>query len=142
MKSLKIHSLDKGWCDRDVLLLHAAFQILVDYVEQEKPREVVDWSVDAKHRQAWKEIVSLYRWWTKTRPARRSPLDDKRLKKPPFRWRDVPGTNCRELLDWDKKKYAKYEDALRRHTRLEQKWQEEDQTNLCRLINIRPFLWT
>ncbi len=35
MKSLKIKSLNKGYCDRDVLLLHANFQILKDFVEKE-----------------------------------------------------------------------------------------------------------
>lgn len=37
MKILKIHTLDKGWCDKDYIMLHAAFQILVDFVEKEKP---------------------------------------------------------------------------------------------------------
>jgi hypothetical protein len=35
MKHLKIKSLEKGWCDRDDLILHAAFQRLADFVEKE-----------------------------------------------------------------------------------------------------------
>jgi hypothetical protein len=35
MKYLKIHTLEKGWRDRDSIMLHAAFQILVDFVELE-----------------------------------------------------------------------------------------------------------
>ena len=38
MKYLKIHTLEKGWCDRDEIMLHAVFQILVDFMEQEKPK--------------------------------------------------------------------------------------------------------
>ncbi len=142
MKQLKIYSLDKGWCDKDILLLHAAFQILVDYMEKEKPEKLVDWKATPEHQRAWSEMSSLYRWWTEKRPARRSPLEDKNLKKPPVRWRDVPGTNCRELLAWDKEQYSKYESAVKIHARLEKKWREEDQTNLQRLIAVRCFLWT
>ena len=40
MKILKINTLNKCWCDRDDLLLHAAFQILVDFVEKEKPGKI------------------------------------------------------------------------------------------------------
>jgi hypothetical protein len=36
MKYLKIHTLEKGWHDRDEIMPHAVFQILV-FVEQEKP---------------------------------------------------------------------------------------------------------
>ena len=41
--------------------LHAAFQILVDLVEQEKPDEVCDWQHDELHRNAWNEISQLYK---------------------------------------------------------------------------------
>ncbi len=41
MKIIKIHTLKKGWADRDHLMLHANFQILVDFVEQEKPFEII-----------------------------------------------------------------------------------------------------
>jgi hypothetical protein len=38
MKCLKIATLDKGWHDKDEVLLHAAFQLPTDFVEQEQPR--------------------------------------------------------------------------------------------------------
>ena len=142
MKILKIHTLKKGWCDKDHVMLHAAFQVLVDFVEQEKPDKVVDWNSDPSHKQAWKEIRSLYRWWTQTRPARKSPLDEKGLKKPPMRWKKIDGTENQQLVDYDKKKYAAYDTALKKHWRLEKKWDEEDQRNLHRMIEIRQFLWT
>jgi hypothetical protein len=37
MKRLKITTLDKGWHDKDEVLLHAAFQLLTDFLEQEQP---------------------------------------------------------------------------------------------------------
>jgi hypothetical protein len=142
MKILKIHTLKKGWCDKDHVMLHAVFQLLVDFVEQEKPDQLVDWNSDPAHKQAWKEIRSLYRWWTGTRPARKSPLYQKGLKKPPMRWKKIESTENRQLADYDKKKYSAYDAALKKNWRLEKKWDEEDQRNLHRMIEIRKFLWT
>jgi hypothetical protein len=123
-------------------MLHAVFQLLVDFVEQEKPDQIVDWNFDPEHKNAWEEIRWLYRWWTQMRPARRSPLDEKGLKKPPMRWKKIPGCENRQLVHYDRKKYAAYDAALKKHWRMEKKWDEEDQRNLHRLIEIRPFLWT
>jgi len=142
MKRLKITTLSKGWHDKDNVLLHAAFQLLTDFVEKERPDEIVDWNYDEQHRAAWAEITSLYQWWTQTRPQRRSPLDDKHLKRPPFKFKKIPGSKTRELVRPDEKKYAPYYAALKEDARLETEWYEEDQRNLHRLVEIRSFLWT
>jgi hypothetical protein len=123
-------------------MLHAMFQLLVDFVEQEKPDQIVDWNSDLERKHAWKEISSLYRWWTQTRPARRSPLDEKGLKKPPMNWKKIQGNERQQLVDYDKNKFSAYNDALKKHWHLERKWDEENQRNLHRLIEIRRFLWT
>jgi len=61
---LKIETLDKNWRDADSLMLHACFQILVDFVEKEEAFEChVDWDNDQKHILAKKEILELYKWW-------------------------------------------------------------------------------
>ncbi len=142
MNYLKIHTLKSGWCDRDEILLHADFQILVDFVEREHPATVADWNHDAIHRRAWREISSLYRWWKKQRPARKSPLDNKKLKMMPFKLRKMLETNLSELVQPSREKYALYYRALRRDSELQKKWFKEDQRNLHRLIDIREFLWT
>ena len=59
-----------------------------------------------------------------------------------MKWKKVPHSDLSELVKPDKKKYAKYYEALDRHNKLEQKWLKEDQRNLHRLIEIRSFLWT
>jgi len=142
MKYLKIHTLEKGWQDRDEIMLHAVFQVLVDFVEQEKPDEIVDWNADDTHKRAWREICELYKWWKKRRPARKSPLDDKRLRVPPLKFEDIPGTDLMKMVESDKKKYAAYYKALEKHWQQEKVWYEQDQQNLHRLIEIRPYLWT
>ena len=142
MRYLKIHTLEKGWCDKDEVLLHAAFQLLIDFIEKEKPETIIDWNADELQKKTWKEIKLLYNWWKKERPARKSPLEDKRLKHPPWKFKKIPGSDLREMVEPDKKKYANYYRALEEHWKLEQKWEKEDQRNLHRLINIRKFLWT
>lgn len=142
MRKLKIHTLHKGWCDKDEVLLHAAFQLLVDFVEQEKPGKVIDWNSDKEHKKVWREIRALYKWWTKKRPARKDPLDDKKMKVPPIKFKKIPGTDFSKMVTPSKKKYAKYYKAAKESTRLEMQWHEEDQLNLHRLIDIRPYLWT
>ena len=142
MRYLKIHTLEKSWFDKDEVLLHAAFQILIDFVEQEKPDKIVDWNADELHRKAWKEIKSLHNWWRKERPARKSPLDDKKTKHPPLKFEKIAGSDLQRMVGPDKNKYANHYRALEKHWKLERKWEEEDQRNLHRLIDIRKFLWT
>jgi hypothetical protein len=142
MLTLKIKTLSNKWHDKDEILLHAAFQLLTDFVEEEKPDKTINWNWNALHKKAWKEVQALYKWWNVTRPARKSPLDEKGLKRPPLKFKKIPGAEMMQMVEPDKKKYAKYYRALRKHNRLEKKWHEEDQRNLHRLIEIRGFLWT
>ena len=102
MRYLKIHTLEKGWCDKDEILLHAAFQLLVDFIEQEKPDKIVDWHADEIHEKAWKEIKSLYSWWKEERPVRKNPLDDKRIKHPPLKFEKIPGSDLSRRIKPDK----------------------------------------
>lgn len=142
MKILKIDTLDKGWSDKDRVMLHAAFQLLVDFVEKERPGQIVGWNSGPEHKHAWKEIRALYKWWTRTRPARKGPLMQKGLKRPPMRWKKVPGSHCRQLVDYDRRKYPEFEQVVKQHRCLEAKWEEEDQRNFHRLVEVRGFLWT
>jgi hypothetical protein len=142
MRYLNIQTLEQGYYDRDAVLLHAAFQVLVDFIEKERPDKIIDWNDDQAHKQAWQEIRSLYDWWKNIRPTRRSPLDDKTLGHPPLKFKKLPESDNREVVMPNKKKYARYYQALKEDCKLEMKWLEEDQRNLHRLIDIRLFLWT
>lgn len=140
MKILKIKTLEKGWQDREDILLHAAFQCLVDFVEQEIPTDASDWDHDKSTRRALKEMRELYKWWTEERPSRKDPLDA--VKAPPFKTKKIPGTDYYEILDHDHIKYADWDVACEESSKLEQEWLKEDQRNLHRLVKIRLFLWT
>jgi hypothetical protein len=53
-----------GWCDKDRIMLHAVFQLLVDFVEQEKPDQIVDYDknryaeYDASLKKHWLLLTS------------------------------------------------------------------------------------
>jgi len=67
-------ALPPTWCDRDYLLVFAAFQILEDFVKHEQPWEftadvyaayVTECGEEQAHEReaAWKTIRELYAWW-------------------------------------------------------------------------------
>lgn len=62
MRTLKINSLpsSKDWVDRDVVMLHACFQILEDCVEKEEVDNHCNYET---HKEPVDEIRFLYKWW-------------------------------------------------------------------------------
>lgn len=61
---LKISTLDKEWSDKDIVLLHACFQLLTDCIEKENLLKTTDWNQDEDFEKAKIEIDELYNWWT------------------------------------------------------------------------------
>ena len=65
MRYLRIKSLcsnKDNWIDRDVILLHASFQILTDYIELEKGDIYCNYET---HKASVDELRFLYNWWKK-----------------------------------------------------------------------------
>jgi len=61
---LKIESLPNGWRDKDDVIFHACFQLLKDFVEQEKEIiKQIDWKHTEEIKNAKEEIDFLYNWW-------------------------------------------------------------------------------
>ena len=138
--TLKICTLDNTWHDKDEVLLHAVFQILVNFIEKERV-EIVDWEDDAKHAHAWHEMQDLYKWWKEVRPARVDPIlelsDD---KVPPLRFERIDENYHRLIMPIDDE-WPEWRDAYNKSVELGFDWAEEDQRNLHRLVEIRGFLW-
>ena len=82
--------------------------------------------------------MQLYKWWKEERPNRHDPLDD--VVKPPDE--EYATSDEGYMIFPDREKYPDYYVALDESFELEKEWHEEDQRNLHRLIEIRPFLWT
>jgi len=68
MRILKISSLpnSKQWVDRDQIMLHACFQILVDCVEHEHVDTHCNYET---HHEFVDEVRFLYEWWKIRRGA-------------------------------------------------------------------------
>jgi hypothetical protein len=62
--NLKITTLSGDWCDNDIVILHACFQLLTDCVENENLLSGhVDWNYNEEYQNAKNEINILYNWW-------------------------------------------------------------------------------
>ncbi len=44
-------------------MLHACFQLLTNFVEEEMAKDIVDWEHDDANKNARKEMDELYAWW-------------------------------------------------------------------------------
>ncbi len=63
MRILKINTLPKvkdKWVDRDIVMLHACFQILVDCIEKENLLTHCNYE---SHKESIDEATALYKWW-------------------------------------------------------------------------------
>lgn len=140
--------LKPGYWDSDSLMLHAAFSLLVRYVEIEKPFDHFDWDRDDEHRRLGREIRQLYHWWTELRANRRDPLDDlsdEERPKPMEGWKRhlEGGTYWDDTCNqWQAETYPRYNRLLKESADLEMSWDQEDEDMLVRLVKIRRFLWT
>jgi hypothetical protein len=77
---LKIESLPGKWRDKDDVILHACFQLLKNFVVQEKEMiEILDWEGDEKTKTAKLEIDFLYNWWMQ-RVHKEDDLDGKQYE--------------------------------------------------------------
>lgn len=80
------------------------------------------------------ELQKLYGWWTKKRPARKSPLDEYIGKLSTERKDETDKEWLREV--------TKFNRVADRHEKLEDKWDIEDQAMLTLLVQRRKWLWT
>lgn len=85
---VKCKKLPPTWCDRDYVLLHAAFQCLTDFIELEQPwqfkasdeeiRKAYEDCPELAEREVkdWEELRSLYKWWANY--TEHSPREERR----------------------------------------------------------------
>lgn len=124
-----------GWHDTDSRMLQACFLLLVEYVECEKPFQVVDWEFEEASKEKAAEIRELYRWWKSGRAEKHAALAKE--------WEALPQDDTTRLIPVDGGGFSIHiPDSHKALHRKEQELEEEDQRNLERLIKIRGWLWT
>ena len=138
---LKLDNLrkDNGWCDKDQVMLCACFQLLVDFIEKEKPHKIVDYQHDAGQREQWKELQALYRYWKVERPRlekKKDALLRRWHKDHKTKWVPQPEKGTSKLVV-----LRTNEGAFRRLRKVEVQFEELEERMLGRLIKARKHLW-
>jgi len=136
---IKLLKKNSEWCDKNRVLLYACFQILVDFIEKEKPQNIVDYKHDARHRAEWKELQELYRYWKSEHPKEEKKVDHlMTIWHRTFREKTVPVPGKpyadRIVVHNDLK-------AFRRLCKAQDELEKTEQDMLKRLVDIRQHLW-
>jgi len=86
---------------------------------------------------AAREVLALYYWWTKERPAR------KEIDIPSYDDQDLGIMACLDSdFNRNAEDYKAHAEAMEKNSALSDKWAEEDTEMLIRLMKIRSSLWT
>jgi hypothetical protein len=75
MRILKIKSLQSvknGWVDKDMIMLHACFQLLENFIVEEKGLHNCNYEF---HKESMDECKYLYNWWKDNKDS--VTIDDK-----------------------------------------------------------------
>ena len=130
--------LPKGqWYDTDTRLLYGMMNLLIEYLEKEKPFEIVNWDSDEDHKKARDEMIAIRDWWLNYDNRKKEiekALDEWHSKKfvSGDHWiRDINAEDTPEVKVLFDKLHA-----------LEAKLLEEEEEMLIRLVKIRGYLWT
>lgn len=151
--TVHLRTLPPTWTDADTRLLHAAFTILVDFVEQEEPfaRTLIEHDaacprpgmdlegvchscqVDESQLAFGTELRALYHWWTVERPTNRA-AEDRALAAWHEAFTAQGGFSAPDTATTIQRKDV--------HTVWERDNDAQDTAMLIRLIQIRGSLWT
>lgn len=149
-QKLKLRYLKpRQWCDKDEVLIHALFEVLCRFVEEELSQNQVNWNSDKEHKQARKQMDQLYQWWTKIRPIRDEQDPIKKVENPEWKHVDIV-LNGKIDPKWKQLKFEfknekhkeQWKKACKESTEFENKCINEDTENMIKLIKIRKFMWT
>jgi hypothetical protein len=122
------------WHDADEIILHACFQALCDFVEKEKPQNIVDYKHHIGQRWEWSVVRALHKYWRVERPAMLKEIERLRKKWSKSRVLEDPKNLLSKTLKQDDKSFNKmYE--------IEQHIEKLDNWNLHRMIDLRGRLW-
>jgi len=125
-----IKTLSPTWIDRDTVLVHAMFQVLSDFIEREKPQEVLV-TEGGMHDDEWKEIFRLYNWWKNVALKFDSMHDYDTIEHKPLTFENMNESHTEEEQQW-------WNEVRRR----EQEFEVELLANMKRLCELRGMLWT
>jgi len=145
-QTLKIDNMNKDWNDKDQVMIKAVFQILCDFMEQEHPNKVTDYTYNKEHRQRWRELQTLYKYWKIDRPK-----DQKKIDKLLHMWAKKHKTKCiPKEVNINGKIFkcsemvtlVKAKKEWNRLNKAEKEFDAKEDEMLIRVMKIRRHLWT
>ena len=152
---LKLRYLKPGYHDADERLIHGMFEVLCQFMEYERPGEIVEWDSDPEHKHAWSEMNILYKWWKKRQNIEeQDPIHQPNIKSPDMKFTSTgkkifnpvtkkdETTSSMEFVHKSKEDEGKWEKACEDSTAWEIKCNEEDEKMMERLVKIRGYMWT
>ena len=138
----KVNGYTWGWYDRSTLILFANMALLRDFIEQEKAFDChVDWDSDEGHKNARLEMLTIYDWWMKGRPAEHKKGDDllEAAYPGPMVFEPIPGSTMLRLKNDETPELRKLRDQC---IVMEEALEKKDEEMLIRLIKVRGYMWT
>lgn len=144
---------DHFWVDRCSLIRHACFQILVDFVEKERPFEWFD-TEDSYHKAEWDELKSLYDWYKNFQEFDSIEYQTKLLGYNPYTkercFQAVPLVEEYGLNDWGEPKMYEWVGdtnkqevaALLESAKKEEEFDAEFTAKAVRVVQLWRMLWT
>lgn len=139
---LKIRTLPPTWNDRSEKMVHAMFQILVDFIDQECSPGCVDWDGHPSDKAVMDEMLDHKKWWQEVAQQH----DDYAGLGEPPEW-DMFTPECEYesngmtyfVMAAPPPEVTAYYAAAREN---EQKFEAELNRRLHRLLDLRPYMWT
>lgn len=125
-------TLKPGYHNASELLLDASMAVLCQHYERQLSENRIDWQADDRHQNMWRDMTELYTWWKSVRPNRT-------LK-------ELPDVNLPDDFLMFEPEYRNHPEveAFRivadENRKLRDKYEEEDQAMLLKLLQIRPGL--
>lgn len=116
-----LKSLPKHWVDKDEVIRLCLYQCIVNFVEDEKCFEVIDWNYTAEQQEAKKKILEIYDWVKTGRPKLEQDY-----------WDSYPEIGQR----------GTYDELYKEVNRLEALIDIMDTEYLTWIVQNRRFLWT
>lgn len=131
--------LKKGqWWDTDSRLLYGMMNLLIEFVEKERPFEVVIWDSDDVSIHVKKEILTIKAWWENYNNRKNE------ISEALSTWHDMKfGKDSDDWIDKiNEDDTPEIDKAFKYLHELENKLHEEEEEMLIRLVKIRDYLWT
>lgn len=131
--------LKPGYYDPDTRIAHAIFSVFSEFMKYNIENKVVNWEGDDLHANFWTEANEIYDWLKNVRQFR----EEKFEKEHPFP--KIP-ENIDIFEIHDKKHRDKpFAKEVEKYSQLEteekNKWEQDDEEMMIRIIQIRKFLW-